>query len=174
MYIHHVTFRSHDMEATRDFFISVFDLQAGERPSLIRNSIPGYWLYEFDKPIVHIIPASAEGVRLPATALKESIDPVAFYLEGYQNVRIKLDRLGILYSLMDLVDIDERRIFIRAPGDLLPRCWAYDNVSNAHSAVRTITYFLSSLTADLLLKCWFASSPACANSGHSSINAIVA
>lgn len=119
MYIDHATFRSGDMEATRDFFILVFDLQPGARPGLIRNNIPGYWLYAQDKPLVHIIPASDGGYPLPAAALKESIDHVAFHLEGYGAFLEKLEGLGFHYSLMDLPDIEERRIFIRAPGGQL-------------------------------------------------------
>lgn len=119
MYIDHATFRSSDMDATRDFFIAVFDLQPGVRPGLISNRIPGYWLYAQGKPLVHIIPAGAEGYPLPAAALKESIDHVAFHLEGYGAFREKLQGLGIQYSLMDLADIKERRVFIRAPGGQL-------------------------------------------------------
>lgn len=119
MYIDHATFRSSDMDATRDFFIAVFDLQPGARPGLISNRIPGYWLYAQDKPLVHIIPAGDEGYPLPAAALKESIDHVAFHLEGYGAFREKLQGLGIHYSLMDLADIQERRVFIRAPGGQL-------------------------------------------------------
>ncbi|WP_226812229.1 VOC family protein [Buttiauxella massiliensis] len=107
------------MDATRDFFIAVFDLQPGARPGLISNRIPGYWLYAQDKPLVHIIPAGDEGYPLPAAALKESIDHVAFHLEGYGAFREKLQGLGIHYSLMDLADIQERRVFIRAPGGQL-------------------------------------------------------
>ena len=121
MYIDHATFRSSDMDATRDFFISVFNLLPGARPGLISNRIPGYWLYAQDKPLVHIIPAGDEGHPLPATALKESIDHVAFHLEGYAAFREKLQGLGIHYSLMDLADIQERRVFIRAPGGQLFR-----------------------------------------------------
>lgn len=119
MYIDHATFRSSDMDATRDFFISVFDLLPGARPGLITNRIPGYWLYAQDKPLVHIIPAGDEGYPLPAAVLKESIDHVAFHLEGYAAFREKLQRLGIHYSLMDLADIQERRVFIRTPGGQL-------------------------------------------------------
>ena len=119
MYIDHATFRSSDMDATRDFFTSVFDLQPGARPGLISNRIPGYWLYAQDKPLVHIIPAINGGVPVPAVELKESIDHVAFHLEGYEDFREKLNALGIRYSLMDLADIQERRVFIRAPGEQL-------------------------------------------------------
>lgn len=115
MYIDHVTFRSSDMEATRDFFISVFDLLSGARPGLISDCIPVYWLYAQYKPLVHIIPAGDEGYPLPATALKESISHVAFHLEG-SAFREKLQNLGIHYSLMDLVNIEERMIFMYAPG----------------------------------------------------------
>ncbi|RPH25530.1 glyoxalase [Buttiauxella warmboldiae] len=119
MYIDHITFRTHDMDGTRDFFISVFDLQVGQRPALIHSRIPGYWLYSQGKPLVHIIPARVQGAPLPFAALKEGIDHVAFHLEGYGAFREKLDGLGINYSLMDLADIQERRIFMRAPGGQL-------------------------------------------------------
>lgn len=119
MYIDHATFRSSDMDATRDFFTSVFDLQPGARPGLISNLIPGYWLYAQDKPLVHIIPASNGVVPVPAVALIESIDHLALYLEGYGAFREKLNALGIRYYLMGLADIQERRGFIRAPGGQL-------------------------------------------------------
>lgn len=66
MYIDHATFRSSDMDATRDFFIAVFDLQPGARPALINKRIPGYWLYAQDQPLVHIIAASVQGSRCPS------------------------------------------------------------------------------------------------------------
>jgi hypothetical protein len=37
-------------------------------------------------------------------------------MQGYAEFRNKLDRLGIRYSTMDLADLEERRLFFRAPG----------------------------------------------------------
>ena len=111
MHLDHVTIRTRDLEATRSFFLTVFDLKEGERPFTIQR-IPGHWLYAGDHPLVHII--GSQGYGLDRSA--EAIDHVGLRLEGYAAFRGKLDRLGIRYSLMDLADLQERRLFFRAPG----------------------------------------------------------
>lgn len=111
MQLDHVTIRTRDIAATRDFFTQVFGLAPGDRPALIRR-IPGCWLYAGAAPIVHIIGARGHGLdRAP-----EAIDHVGFRLTGYADFRAKLDRLAIRYSTMDLADLGERRLFFRAPG----------------------------------------------------------
>ena len=111
MHLDHVTIRTRDLEATRHFFLTVFDLEEGQRPRAIRR-IPGHWLYAAGHPLVHIIASQDPGLDRPA----EAIDHVGFRLEGYAGFRRKLDRLGIRYSLMDLAELQERRLFFRAPG----------------------------------------------------------
>ena len=111
MQLDHVTIRTRDIAATRDFFRAVFDLREGERPNAIRR-IPGCWLYAEGKPLVHIIGSHGSGIDHAA----EAIDHVGLRLTGYAAFREKLDRLGVRYSLMDLPDIDERRVFLHAPG----------------------------------------------------------
>ena len=58
MHIDHTTIRTKDIEATKNYFTTVFDLKEGRRPNVIEKSIPGYWLYADDKPTVHIILAA--------------------------------------------------------------------------------------------------------------------
>lgn len=111
MNLDHVTIRTRDIKATSDFFVSVFDMVPGERPELIRR-IPGCWLYSGGQPLVHIIGAFGDGADRAA----EAIDHVGFRLTGYGAFRAKLGRLSIPYSTMDLDDIEERRLFFRAPG----------------------------------------------------------
>jgi len=111
MNLDHVTIRTRNIEVTRNFFVSVFDMTPGERPELIRR-IPGCWLYSDGRPLVHII-GSSEG---RSDYMAEAIDHVGFRLTGYGAFRAKLGRLGIRYSTMDLDDIHERRLFFRAPG----------------------------------------------------------
>jgi glyoxylase I family protein len=111
MHLDHVTIRTRDLEATRRFFLTVFDLKEGERPRAIRR-IPGHWLCAAGHPLVHIIGSQDSGLDHPA----EAIDHVGFRLEGYAEFREKLDRLGIRYSLMDLAELQERRLFFCAPG----------------------------------------------------------
>jgi glyoxylase I family protein len=111
MHLDHVTIRTRDLEATRRFFLTVFDLEDGQRPHAIRR-IAGHWLYAAGHPLVHIIGSQDTGLDRPA----EAIDHVGFRLEGYAGFRQKLDRLGIRYSRMDLAELQERRLFFRAPG----------------------------------------------------------
>lgn len=111
MRLDHITIRTRDIHGTRAFFETVFDLKAGERPGRLQR-IPGYWLYAGDAPVVHIIGSNGYGLGNPA----EAIDHVGFRLEGYGEFRAKLERLGIRYSTMDLPEIQERRLFLRAPG----------------------------------------------------------
>lgn len=108
----HATLRTNDLEGTRDFLETVLDLTPGYRPAF---SFPGYWLYADGEPIVHIIPG--HGGRVDRNG--ETIDHVGFRLSGYDRYRDKLTALGIRYSLMDLIELDERRIFIRTPTGVL-------------------------------------------------------
>jgi glyoxylase I family protein len=111
MHLDHVTIRTRDLEATRSFFLTVFDLEEGERPLAIRH-IPGHWLYAEGRPLVHIIGSHGSGIDRSA----EAIDHVGLRMEGYSDFRKKLDHLGIPYSTMDLADIQERRLFFHVPG----------------------------------------------------------
>lgn len=111
MQLDHVTIRTRDIAATHDFFHTVFDLEAGNRPAAIQR-IPGCWMYSEGKPVVHIIGSRGNGFDHAA----EAIDHVGLRMKDYAGFRAKLDRLGIRYSAMDLADIQERRLFLHAPG----------------------------------------------------------
>ncbi len=111
MHIDHVTIRTRAISQTRDFFVDLFDLAEGSRPQAIQR-IPGVWLYANDKPLVHII-GSFGGSAEPQA---EAIDHVGLKLEGYAEFRKKLEARNIAYSTMDLAEIQERRLFFRAPG----------------------------------------------------------
>jgi glyoxylase I family protein len=111
MKLDHVTIRTRDLQATRSFFLTLFDLEEGERPLAIHR-IPGHWLYSEGHPLVHIIGSQGYGIDRAA----EAIDHVGLQMKGYADFRDKLDRLGIRYSTMDLADLQERRLFFHAPG----------------------------------------------------------
>ena len=111
MNLDHVTIRTRDLQATRSFFLTVFDLKEGKRPLAIRR-IPGHWLYSEGRPLVHIIGSQGSGIDRAA----EAIDHVGLRMQGYGDFRKKLDRLGIRYTPMDLADLQERRLFFHAPG----------------------------------------------------------
>ena len=64
MHIDHVTIRTRDIATARDFFVDLFDLREGTRPSSIQR-IPGYWLYADGQPIVHIVGTYAGSTEPP-------------------------------------------------------------------------------------------------------------
>lgn len=111
MHLDHVTIRTRDIASTAIFFQNVFGMVEGDRPQAIRR-IPGVWLFADGKPMVHIIGAQGYGIDHAA----EAIDHVGFGMTGYAAFRAKLERLSIAYSPMDLPEIGERRLFLRAPG----------------------------------------------------------
>jgi catechol 2,3-dioxygenase-like lactoylglutathione lyase family enzyme len=112
MNIDHVTLRTADLEGTRAFLETVLGLKVGYRPAF---SFPGYWLYEGDAPIVHLIPGGGRTVDRDA----ETIDHAGFRLDDYDGTRTKLDALAIRYQTMDLSNLNERRLFIRTPSGIL-------------------------------------------------------
>ncbi|MEO6677595.1 MAG: VOC family protein [Pseudomonas sp.] len=128
MHLDHVTIRTRDIDGTRNFFRRVFDLQDGERPHAIKR-IPGHWLYTDGQPLVHIIGTQGHGLDHAA----EAIDHVGFRLDGYGAFRQKLERLGIRYSTMDLEELQERRLFFRAPGGPLLEAVFSEPVPSPHS-----------------------------------------
>lgn len=126
----HATLRTNDLEGTREFLETVLDLTPGYRPAF---SFPGYWLYAGGEPIVHVIPG--HGGRVDRNG--ETIDHVGFRLSGYDHYRDKLTALGVRYSLMDLTELDERRIFIRTPtGVLLELVFRGEPASTAYPVRR--------------------------------------
>ena len=118
MHIDHTTLRTRELEKTKEFLIRVFDLQPGERPAVIAANIPGYWLYYQDKPLIHLIQSSFF-YKTGSDNSAEAIDHTAFFLEDFDAFRKKLTDLKIHYSLMELPDIGERRIFLHTPTGIL-------------------------------------------------------
>lgn len=110
MQLDHVTLRTRDLVATREFFLTVFELEDRPRPRAIRH-IPGHWLYAGDNPIVHLIGTRAMGLN----TAPEAWDHVGFRLQNYDAFRARLQRLGIAFAPMDLPELRERRLFLNAP-----------------------------------------------------------
>ena len=116
MHLDHITIRTRDLAGTRAFFFQVFDgLEERERPRAIHR-IPGHWLYAEGKPIIHLIGGQGDGLDRSA----EAFDHVGIHLKGYGDFRAKREKLNIRYSMMDMPEIGERRLFFRTPsGPLL-------------------------------------------------------
>src|SRR5260370_8613517 len=115
MKLDHVTIRTRDLQATRSFFLTVFDLEEGERPLAIHR-IPGHWLYSEGRPLVHIIGSQGSGIDRAA----EAIDHVGLRMQGYGDFPKKLDRLGLRYTPRDPPRLHERPALLPAPRFPLP------------------------------------------------------
>ena len=112
MQFDHLTVRTRDLTCAKAFFEQVLDLTEGERPLIVRQ-IPGCWLFDGDRPVVHLIATAHDGADNPA----EAIDHVGIRPnESCRDFRARLEHLGISYSLMDVVELQERRVFFRPPG----------------------------------------------------------
>lgn len=48
-----------------------------------------------------------------------NIDHVGFHLENYHQFKQRLEKLKIPYSLMDIEELEERRIFFKTPDGVL-------------------------------------------------------
>ena len=117
MHIDHTTLRTAHLEETKDFMVRVFDLVVGPRPATIAANINGYWLYCKDAPIVHLI--ESPYYYEPAGPATEAIDHTAFFMEDYDGFKQRLTDLRVPFSLMNLSDIGERRIFLHTPTGIL-------------------------------------------------------
>lgn len=111
MTLDHITIRTTDLPASRHFFESLFDLVERPRPCAIRH-IPGYWLFAGNESIVHLIGSSGSGYDRAANA----IDHIALRIDDYTDFRSRLDDAGTAYSTMELPELNERRLFLHAPG----------------------------------------------------------
>jgi len=118
MHIDHTTLRTEQLELTKDFLVRVFDLVEGPRPALIAANIPGHWLYHRDAPLIHLI-LSKPHPGSPVGYAVEAIDHTAFFMDDFEAFKKKLEDLDIHYTLMELPDIGERRIFIQTPTRIL-------------------------------------------------------
>jgi glyoxylase I family protein len=118
MHLDHITIRTHELEATRNFMVSVFDLVEGPRPAAIIASIAGYWLYDQGTPLVHLIQSHFPKTDTHAN-VAEAIDHFAFVMENYNAFKEKLIRMQIPFELMHLPELNRKRIFLRTPSNLL-------------------------------------------------------
>ncbi len=114
MKLDHATIRTRDLNGTKSFLLNVFDLEEKPRPKIIQR-IPGYWLYSKKDPIIHLI----QSYGRPMDSTTEGFDHIGIKLKGYDKFKQKLKQLNIPYSLMDISEISERRLFFRTPEGIL-------------------------------------------------------
>lgn len=109
-----------DIGATRDFYCEVLGLEEGVRPPL---GFPGYWVYLGDTPVIHIAEWESytdhsERLGIPVTrraGSTGSFDHIAFNGSGTEDMRRKLDALGVPYSVNDVPAAGLVQLFLDDP-----------------------------------------------------------
>ena len=100
---------------TKAFYENIFDLRAGNRPTLSR---PGYWLYYQDKPLLHLFerPAALTGER------QSYLDHVAFQLKDIVAFKQRLAEHDIPYRSIINNEIHITQLFIFDPAGVKIEC----------------------------------------------------
>ena len=114
----HILVLADDLEATKDFYVDVIGLSAGDRPDF---SFPGYWLYAGGHACVHL--AKRRNIGEPVDAgnthggrgTTGSIDHIAFAVDDIDSARADLDRRGIAYKHQKVPGAPLQQLFISDP-----------------------------------------------------------
>jgi len=104
----HINIVTHDLEATRAFFVDVLGLIEGARPPL---SFPGHWFYAGSHPIVHIQHAYVDVGPSSASSLNHA----AFSVGDVDGILARLDAAKAVYRMQIIPGTSRRQIFIEDP-----------------------------------------------------------
>jgi len=113
--LNHVTVRTDDLDATRDFYGKVLGLTVGPRPPL---AFHGYWLYCGDQAVVHLVPQN-NAIGGGAGETTGNFDHVAFTAEDFDGMRQHLKGLGISFREQDVPGVRIRQLFIQDPNHIM-------------------------------------------------------
>lgn len=105
--MNHFTVLAKDLEATKDFYLSVLGLVEGHRPNL---GFPGAWLYVGDAAVLHIV----AGRPLPDDP-RGVLDHMAFSAQDLVGTVRKLDDRNVAYDLRRLPDSGIWQLFCFDP-----------------------------------------------------------
>lgn len=110
MKLDHVSIRTPELEAVREFFCDVLELTPGARPPF---SFPGYWLYDGDTAIVHLI--GSDGPEpAPSTG---AVDHLAFKGDGarFEEIVGRIEAAGHAYRTQAVPGAGLRQVFVTGP-----------------------------------------------------------
>jgi catechol 2,3-dioxygenase-like lactoylglutathione lyase family enzyme len=85
----HVNIQTHDLDATRAFYVDVIGLHVGERPPF---GFAGLWLYDELIPVIHVNELGAADAAIHGSG---AVDHIAFRVEGLAAMRERVRRLRI-------------------------------------------------------------------------------
>ncbi len=123
MRLDHVTIRTDDLEATKDFFTEVLGLTVGERPGF---RFAGYWLYNHERPIVHLVTPSPERSYVPgkdaaagADQGTGAVDHIAFFGDDHEALIKRLKARGLEFTERAQAGTGTRQVFVVGPHSLV-------------------------------------------------------
>jgi catechol 2,3-dioxygenase-like lactoylglutathione lyase family enzyme len=113
--LNHVTVRTDDLEATRDFYRDVLGLTVGPRPPL---TFPGYWLYCGEQAAVHLVP-QRNAIGGGSGETTGNFDHVAFTADNFDGMRRHLAERGIAFREQDVPGARIRQLFLQDPNKVM-------------------------------------------------------
>lgn len=120
----HCAIRTTRLEESRRFYEGLLGLEVGPRPDL---PVPGYWLYDGERPVVHLIelPETARedvfGEPLTADSapgVRNGVDHLAFRVVGLDATRGRLQDAGLAYKEMAIAQLRLTQLFVRDPNGI--------------------------------------------------------
>jgi catechol 2,3-dioxygenase-like lactoylglutathione lyase family enzyme len=102
--VEHFLIQSEDIEATKDWYVSVLGMTVGPSPDF---KFPVYWLYIGDRDVLHLTQGGANvsdnrlrylGQESQATQGSGVIDHIAFRATGLEYMIGHFERLGIAFT----------------------------------------------------------------------------
>ena len=105
----HVNIGTHDLDATRSFYVDVIGLRVGERPPF---AFPGLWLYDDAVPVIHVTGLGASDAPVHGTG---SIDHIAFRVEGLASMRERIRGMRIAANECIVPRNGDLQIFLSDP-----------------------------------------------------------
>ncbi|MEN9704762.1 MAG: hypothetical protein RLZZ393_641 [Pseudomonadota bacterium] len=118
--LEHYLVMTHDLAATRRFYVEGLGFAEGFRPDL---GFPGHWLYLGGTPCIHIAEwktytAHSHRLGLPVTipaAGTGSLDHLAFHASDYEGFVSHLEAAGIAMHRHDAPAAGLRQVFVFDP-----------------------------------------------------------
>ena len=112
MHIDHINIKApHDMlSKLKAFYCDLFDLNVGFRPVFNSNS-QGFWLYYNSNALIHLTESLSE-----CSSNKDNhLDHIAFQITGLSDFILILKRMGIDYTVDNLLKIGMTQLFFSDP-----------------------------------------------------------
>lgn len=121
----HVSIRTTDVEATRQFYVDTLQLEVGHRPEF---PFPGLWLYKNDKAVVHIVGVDPDdpsglleylGGNVDVRDDTGSFDHVAFVCSDFESTKSRLEKSGEELRVREIPSMNLNQLFLTDPNGVV-------------------------------------------------------